>query len=305
MLKISLFFPLILAGCALSSQRRPQSQWAVLKETASLACQKWPLPVGALGVQDLRFARRGSVGPPQLCLQLLSRRGQEQFYVAPLPLEPSLDAADFAFRELQPGAGGEEPVVSAGSSQAFAEAEQPVLAEVGLAEAVSESEAWALLPQPGSYLLASVNGDSLAGEAVLHVASYTAPALPAAGKAARPLARRWQQSFALGEAHVGGLRWLAREGLPADKGVQLVFLQWLDAEATLARYQVNEQGAKVLPSVGLFPAGSVLLSSTPVGGGQEAKNSGFYGILRYPWGLGWQFELCHLEGLESTVHPHL
>lgn len=139
-------------------------------------------------------------------------------------------------------------------------------------------ESYDVKPFKGGFKLAYIEGDSLVGQGVLRVAYFV--------EAEGAVAKKWEKSFPLEDTHASDLVWVSGK----NGEDQLLFLKWLDAERTLASYQVTDTDVIAMKNVGLFAKDSALIDGFSVG-----PKGASYAVMRYKWKRFWKFELCNLS----------
>ncbi|NRA44429.1 MAG: hypothetical protein HRU09_05685 [Oligoflexales bacterium] len=140
-------------------------------------------------------------------------------------------------------------------------------------------ESWSIQAHAKGFYLAYFEGDSLVGQARLHIGNY----LISNGKAELV----WLKTFPMDHIHVGDLEWVELEN---DK-VQLHFLKWLDGEATLASFSLAQSEVIPLENKGVFPSGSTLMDVFTTNPNDDL----YYSLLRHRSGAFWQFDVCQLQ----------
>lgn len=152
-------------------------------------------------------------------------------------------------------------------------ASNPVSIDVTVANGV---ESWAATQYGTGYNLAMVDGDSLIGQAELKVAAFD--------WVDDAVATKWTKAVALKDVHVSDPVFLA-----SGKGLQVLTLNWVDDESTIARYIVA--GGTVGKPVysGIFPKGSRIVDAF---GGNDASET--FVIMRHKDDTSWIFQLCRL-----------
>lgn len=122
--------------------------------------------------------------------------------------------------------------------------------------------------------LAYIKGNSLVGEASVHLLeAYRGPE--------GVWITRNNQIFSFDTFHLGSPHWVR-----SPRGDELVFLQWLDGESTLARIATKEQGGVNQPNYyGVFPAGTRIMGIFS----EDAKM-----LIRQKEKLDWKFSVCSL-----------
>lgn len=137
-------------------------------------------------------------------------------------------------------------------------------------------ESWTAAPYGTGYNLAIVDGDSLIGQAELKVAAFD--------WVDESVVTKWTKGIALRDVHVSDPVFLA-----SAKGLQVLTLNWVDDESTIARYIVA--GGTVGKPVysGIFPKGSRIVDAF---GGNDADET--FAIMRHKDDTSWIFQLCRL-----------
>jgi hypothetical protein len=141
----------------------------------------------------------------------------------------------------------------------------------------SEIESWAVgkARQGGSYYLAFVDGDSLVGLSSLKVANFSAGDDGDANV-------NWTREAVLKDVHVGEPVFQEVAGQ-----LEVLLLNWVDEESTIARYQVSPAGLGKPKFSGIFSKGSRISL------GMEAKGD-LYVVMRHKDDNQWAIQLCEL-----------
>ena len=140
-------------------------------------------------------------------------------------------------------------------------------------------ENWSIHQHPNGIYLAYFEGDSLVGQARLHIVNYQV------SKSKVELI--WLKTFPMDHIHVGDLEWIDMK----NHKTQLHFLKWLDGEATLASFSLAQNEVIPLENKGVFPSGSTLMG---VFSTQNDENQ-YYSLIRHRSGAFWQFDVCQLQ----------
>lgn len=137
-------------------------------------------------------------------------------------------------------------------------------------------ESWTAVQYGTGYNLAMVDGDSLIGQADLTVAAFDWVDETAVTK--------WSKGVALKDVHVSDPVFLA-----SAKGLQVLTLNWVDDESTIARYIVA--GGTIGKPVysGIFPKGSRIVDAFD---GNDAGDT--FVMMRHKDDTSWIFQLCKL-----------
>lgn len=189
------------------------------------------------------------------------------------------DRPEIVASPLRPGA-----VVAwkAGETGRPFKAEQ-VSEDVGQGNAVSLDidvkdpvESWAAVHHAGSYFFAVVEGDSLVGQAALKISQVNWSDGSATVKSLKAVEIR--------DTHVSDPVFLV-----SSKGLEVLLLNWVDEESTIARYMVAG-GMVGKPSYsGIFPKGTRVAHAFT---GQDAGER--YVITRHKDDNQWSFNICEL-----------
>ena len=139
-------------------------------------------------------------------------------------------------------------------------------------------ENWSIHPHARGFYLAFLEGDSLVGQAKLHIANFLISGLK------HELA--WLKTFPMDHIHVGDIEWINLK----NGRVQLHFLKWLDGEATLASFKLGQNEVIPLENKGIFPSGSTLMGVFSTG----IQNDVYQALIRHRSGAFWQFDICQL-----------
>lgn len=142
-------------------------------------------------------------------------------------------------------------------------------------KARSEIESWAVTRLGGSYYLAFVDGDSLVGLSSLKVANFSAEDDGSATV-------NWTRESVLKDVHVGEPSFQEAGGK-----LEVLLLNWVDEESTIARYQVSPAGLGKPKFSGIFPKG------TRIALGLAAGDDRFI-VTRHKDDNRWAFQLCEL-----------
>lgn len=139
-------------------------------------------------------------------------------------------------------------------------------------------ENWSIHPHNSGFYLAYLEGDSLIGQAKLHIANYLI------SNSKQELV--WFKTFPMNHIHVGDIEWIDLK----NGKVQLHFLKWLDGEATLASFNLAQTEVNPIENKGVFPSGSTLMGVFA----PKTDNDLYYALIRYSSGAFWQFDVCQL-----------
>jgi hypothetical protein len=137
-------------------------------------------------------------------------------------------------------------------------------------------ESWTATQSGGAYYMALVDGDSLIGQADLKVTAFDWVDEAAAAK--------WTKSVAIKDVHVSDPVFLN-----SAKGLQVLTLNWVDDESTIARYVVAGGAVGKPVYTGIFPKGSRIVDAFA---GNDAGDT--YAIMRHKDDTSWIFQLCKL-----------
>lgn len=136
-------------------------------------------------------------------------------------------------------------------------------------------ESWNAVLNQGAFYLAAVDGDSLIGQATLRVSqvNLTQSLFTVA----------WTKDAPLKDVH-------ATEPvfLPAKAGLEVLVLNWIDEESTIARYKVSAAGLGKPKYSGIFPKGARVACAFTSSEGNE------YVVTRSRRDPGWAFQVCEI-----------
>jgi hypothetical protein len=150
---------------------------------------------------------------------------------------------------------------------------EPVVLPVKIEDDV---ESWSAAAYGQGFYLAYVEGDSLVGQAVLRVAYFN-------WRDGQPSVQ-WEKEDAIKDVHAGEPVFAA-----AEDGLELLLLNWVDDESTIARYQVSA-GKLGPPSFsGVFERGARLTEAFSDAGGDD-----LFALMRYREDNKWTFKVCAL-----------
>lgn len=138
-------------------------------------------------------------------------------------------------------------------------------------------ESWAVAQNSGSYYFAVVEGDSLVGQASLRLTrlGYSDGVFSAKGS--------W--GTAIKDTHVSDPVFLA-----SSKGLEVMLLNWVDEESTIARYLVPAGQTLGKPTyTGIFPKGTRIAHAFTGQGADER-----FVITRHKDESQWSFNICEL-----------
>jgi hypothetical protein len=137
-------------------------------------------------------------------------------------------------------------------------------------------ESWAATQYGTGYNLAMVDGDSLIGQAELNVTAFDWIDEAASTK--------WTKGVPLKDVHVSDPVFLA-----SAKGLQVLTLNWVDDESTIARYIVAGGTLGKPVYSGIYPKGSRIVEAFA---GDDASET--YVIMRHKDDTNWIVQLCRL-----------
>lgn len=137
-------------------------------------------------------------------------------------------------------------------------------------------ESWTAVQHAGAYYLAIVEGDSLVGQAALKISQISWGDGSPSVKALKPVEIR--------DIHVSDPVFLA-----SSKGLEVLLLNWVDEESTIARYMVAG-GMVGKPSYsGIFPKGTRVAHAFT---GSDAGDR--FVVTRHKSDNQWSFNICEL-----------
>ncbi len=137
-------------------------------------------------------------------------------------------------------------------------------------------ESWTAIHHAGSYYFAVIEGDSLVGQAALKISQVNWGDGSPSVKALKPIEIR--------DTHVSDPVFLT-----SSKGLEVLLLNWVDEESTIARYMVAG-GMVGKPSYsGIFPKGTRVAHAFT---GKDAGDR--YVITRHKDDSQWSFNICEL-----------
>ncbi|MGE0173885.1 MAG: hypothetical protein AB7T49_13905 [Oligoflexales bacterium] len=119
--------------------------------------------------------------------------------------------------------------------------------EVILADIVQKVEQWSAVVVKDGLLLATIEGDSVMGDANLRVTKVQL--------GAKGVTVVWQKTKSLTNEHVSDPFWVTRKD-----GVYLYLPKWLDSDVTLSLYQITNNDVKSIGSMGVFSEGTTFQS---------------------------------------------
>ena len=135
-------------------------------------------------------------------------------------------------------------------------------------------ESWASTAANKRLYLATVQGDTLAGEAVINISEFSL------GSNGFRLER--SHKHMLNDVHVTEPRFL-----DGNRGVEILLMNWIDEESTIARYLGSPAGPNKPLYSGIFPKGTRIIASF-------SHEESDVLIARFRTGNQWNFQLCHL-----------
>jgi hypothetical protein len=139
----------------------------------------------------------------------------------------------------------------------------------------NDLEGWAATARNQRLYVALVEGDTMVGEAQLKITTFR---FANSGFIAEKSTK-----FAINDVHTS-----APLFLDGSEGLELVLLNWIDEESTIARYLVTSpQGSKPRFS-GVFPKGLRIM------GQLAAAGEGDFVVTRHRSGLQWIFQQCRI-----------
>ncbi len=137
-------------------------------------------------------------------------------------------------------------------------------------------ESWDAVQYGTGYNIAYVDGDSLIGQAELKVAGFNWKD--------DAVNTGWSKGVILKDVHVSDPVFLA-----TSKGLQVMTLNWVDDESTIARYGVAAGSLGKPVYSGIFPKGSRIVEAF---NGNDPSES--FVIMRHKDDSSWSFKLCRL-----------
>jgi hypothetical protein len=137
-------------------------------------------------------------------------------------------------------------------------------------------ESWSAASFGQGYFLAYVEGDSLVGQATLRVAYFN-------WRDGVPVVQ-WQKEQIIKDVHVGEPMFSA-----VNDKLDLLLLNWVDDESTIARYQVSSGTLGQPKFSGVFERGARLVKAFT-----DAKRSDSFVLMRYREDNKWTFKVCEL-----------
>lgn len=143
-------------------------------------------------------------------------------------------------------------------------------------DVVSQTESWSATAQPGHDYLAFVDGDSLIGQAELKIAAF------AWGDGAPHV--QGTRTAPLKDVHVTEPVFLA-----GGKGLEVLLLNWIDEESTIARYMVAGSTLGKPVYSGVYPKGTRIVEAFT---GDSPDD--LYVLTRNRDDNRWAFQVCEL-----------
>ncbi len=140
---------------------------------------------------------------------------------------------------------------------------------------VTDLEAWAATARNQRLYVATVEGDTMVGDAQLKIASFQ---FGSSG-----FAPEITKKYPLVDVHTSGPRFL-----DGALGLELVLLNWIDEESTIARYLVSMSAGTKPRYSGVFPKGLRIIGQV------TTDNKGDFVVTRHRTGLQWIFQQCHI-----------
>jgi hypothetical protein len=119
--------------------------------------------------------------------------------------------------------------------------------EVALTDNAKRVEQWSAVATKDGVLLATIEGDSVMGEANLKVSKIVL--------GAKGVQIAWQKTKSLTNEHVGDPVWITHKN-----SVYIYLPKWLDSESTLSLYRVTDKDVSSIGSVGIFSEGTTFQS---------------------------------------------
>ena len=135
-------------------------------------------------------------------------------------------------------------------------------------------ESWAAAAYGGSNYIVYVDGDSLIGQAELKVAAFEWRDDTTSVK--------WSKGLPLKDVHVSDPVFVA-----SSKGLQVMALNWVDDESTIARYIVAAGTVGKPVYSGVFRKGSRIVEAF-------SDDGDLYAVMRHKDDVNWVFQLCKL-----------
>ncbi|MEY4631643.1 MAG: hypothetical protein RIQ81_1763 [Pseudomonadota bacterium] len=133
-----------------------------------------------------------------------------------------------------------------------------------------------VLPVEGGIYLIAVGGDSLVGEAKLHLSFYNADQ--------QVTAPVWSHTVTLEHVHLAPPR-LVRRG---PTGAFALLPKWVDRESTVGSYRLSPKGFKQSENRGVFPEPASILDTVETSVGALA-------LVKFRRDKDWQHNLCEID----------
>ncbi len=140
----------------------------------------------------------------------------------------------------------------------------------------AQVESWSVTQHAGSYYVAFVDGDSLVGQADLRISQLNW------GDGA--VAVRWTKNVPIRDIHVTEPVFLA-----SSKGLEVLLLNWVDEESTIARYILAGGNIGKPAYSGVFRKGTRIVDAFT---GKSADET--YVITRHRDDTRWGFQICEI-----------
>ena len=137
-------------------------------------------------------------------------------------------------------------------------------------------ESWSAVAVPGGDYLAFVDGDSLVGQADLRISHFN--------WTDSGVAVRWTKRAPLHDVHATRPVFIA-----SRRGLEVLLLNWIDEESTIARYMVAGGNIGKPAFSGIFPKGSRIVDAFT---GKSLDD--IYVITRHRDDTRWAFQICEI-----------
>jgi hypothetical protein len=140
----------------------------------------------------------------------------------------------------------------------------------------SQVESWTAQALNRHLYLATIEGDTMIGQADLKVTEFN---LTQAGFKPEP-----SDSYALTDIHTTEPAFFH-----GRNGLEVLLLNWIDEESTIARYHVNSSRPSKPTYSGIFQKGTRIIGTS-----QAPAHDAEYLVTRHREGTRWAFQLCRL-----------
>ena len=140
----------------------------------------------------------------------------------------------------------------------------------------SQVESWSARAQNRHLYLATIEGDTMIGKADLRVTEFN---LTQSGFKHEP-----SDSYALTDIHTTEPAFFQ-----GRNGLEVLLLNWIDEESTIARYHLNSTRPSKPSYSGIFQKGTRIIGTL-----QAPVNDAEYLVTRHREGTRWAFQLCRL-----------